>query len=105
MVVDLAKIERLEKELGEARVELAKEDAERYRILVREMTEVDRSRILGSLTDRRERLLFGLEAPEVRKGSFYAHRGGRGRPHVSFMREGWFDRAWAQAAYGKDAQG
>jgi hypothetical protein len=37
MVVDRAKIERLEKELEEAKQELWKEDAERYRVLMRKM--------------------------------------------------------------------
>jgi hypothetical protein len=67
MVVDLAKIERLERELREAKAQMWKEDGERYRILVREMSEVDRNRILGSLTDRGERILFGLEAPDEAK--------------------------------------
>ena len=67
MVADRARIERLEKELEEARRELWKEDAERYRILMREMSEEDQERILGSLTDRRERILFGLETPEEPK--------------------------------------
>ena len=67
MVVDMAKIARLEKELEEAKRELAREDGERYRILVREMSEVDRSRILDNLTDRGERILFGLEAPDEAK--------------------------------------
>jgi hypothetical protein len=64
MVVDRAKIERLEKELEEAKRELWREDAERYRILMREMSEAERERILGNLTDKGERILFGLEAPE-----------------------------------------
>jgi hypothetical protein len=67
MVVDRAKIERLEKELEEAKRELWPEDAERYRILMREMSEAERERILGNLTDRGERVLFGLEAPEELK--------------------------------------
>jgi hypothetical protein len=67
MVVDRAKIERLEKELEEAKRELWREDAERYRILIREMSEVERERILDNLADRGERILFGLEAPEEPK--------------------------------------
>jgi thiamine monophosphate kinase len=67
MVADRAKIERLEKELEEAKRELWQEDAERYRILMREMSEADKERILGNLTDRGERVLFGLEAPEEPK--------------------------------------
>jgi hypothetical protein len=67
MVVDLAKIERLERELREAKAQLWKEDGDRYRILMREMTEEDRERILKNITDRGERILFGLEAPEEPK--------------------------------------
>lgn len=67
MVVDRARIERLEKELEEARRELLSEDGERYRILMRELPEADRERIIGSLTDRKERVLFGLEPPEEEK--------------------------------------
>jgi hypothetical protein len=78
MVVDLARIERLEKELEEARKELWREDAERYRILVREMPQVERERILGNLTDRGERLLFGLEAPEESKRGAAMRPGGAG---------------------------
>jgi hypothetical protein len=76
MVVDLAKIARLEKELEEARRELLGEDGERYRILMREMADADRERILGSLTDKRERVLFGLEAPEEPKKRGTAMRPG-----------------------------
>lgn len=64
MPVNLARIAQLEKELEEAKRELLREDGERYRILMREIGDVDRDRILGSLTDKRERVLFGLEAPE-----------------------------------------
>jgi hypothetical protein len=72
MVVDRARIERLERELLEAQAELAREDAERYRILVREMSEVDRQR-------RGERILFGLEAPEEpRKRGVAMRPGGAG---------------------------
>jgi hypothetical protein len=67
MVVDRAKIERLEKELEEARRELWREDAERYRILMREISKEEKERIVGTLTDREERVLFGLEAPEEPK--------------------------------------
>src|SRR5512147_3184532 len=67
MVVDRTKIERLEKELEEARRELLKEDGERYRILMRDIATEEKERILGALTDRGERILFGLEAPEERR--------------------------------------
>jgi hypothetical protein len=67
MVVDRARIEQLEKELEEARKELWREDAERYQVLIRELGTSERERILGSLTDKRERVLFGLEAPEEAK--------------------------------------
>jgi hypothetical protein len=67
MVVDLAKIERLEKELEEAKRELAREDGERYRILMREISEEEKELIMDSLTDRRERILFRLDPPEEPK--------------------------------------
>jgi hypothetical protein len=67
MQASLERIARLEKELQEARQALWREDAERYRVLVREMSEEDRQRIVGNLTDRGERVLFGLEAPEEPK--------------------------------------
>jgi hypothetical protein len=67
MVVDLAKIERLEKELEEAKRELAREDGERYRILMREISEEEKERIVDSLTDRQERILFRLDPPEELK--------------------------------------
>jgi hypothetical protein len=64
MVVDLARIEQLERELEEAKRELWREDAERYRVLMREISKEEKERILGNLTDKRGRILFGLEAPE-----------------------------------------
>ena len=78
MAVDLAKIARLEKELGEARRELLKEDGERYRILMRDISREEKERILGSLTDKGERILFGLEAPEERKRGVAMRPGGAG---------------------------
>ena len=72
MVTSLSKIVRLEKELEEARRDLLREDGERFRILMREMDEADRERIVLRLTDRKERILFGLEAPEEsqKRGAF-----------------------------------
>lgn len=59
--------ERLEKELEEARRELWREDAERFRILMRDISREEKERILGSLTERGERVLFGLEAPSEKR--------------------------------------
>ena len=67
MVVDMARIAQLERELEEARKELWKEDAERYRVLMREIPEDERTRIIDGLTDKKERILFGLEPPEEEK--------------------------------------
>ena len=77
MVVDMARIAQLERELEEARKELWKEEAERYRVLVREMPEEERTRIIEGLTDKKERVLFGLEPPEEPK------RGAAMRPGAS----------------------
>jgi hypothetical protein len=78
MVVDRTKIERLEKELEEARRELLREDGERYRILMRDIAGEERERILGALTEKRERVLFGLEAAEERKRGVSLRPGGAG---------------------------
>jgi hypothetical protein len=67
MPVDVAKIAQLERELAEARNQLLQEDGRRYQILMREMSEEEKRRILDGLTDRQERILFGLEAPEERR--------------------------------------
>jgi hypothetical protein len=77
MVVDMARIAQLERELEEARRELCKEDAERYRVLMREIPENERKRIVEGLTDKKERILFGLEPPEEPK------RGAAMRPGAS----------------------
>jgi hypothetical protein len=77
MVVDMARIAQLERELEEARKELWKDDAERYRVFVREMPEDERKRIIERLTDKKERILFGLEPPEEPK------RGAGTRPGAS----------------------
>src|SRR5512147_3104243 len=72
MVVDRAKIEQLEKELEEARRQLWKEDAKRYQVLAREISGDEQRRIMEGLTDRNERILFGLEeeqAPQKRAAS------------------------------------
>jgi hypothetical protein len=77
MVVNMARIAQLERELEEARKELWKEEAERYHVLVREMPEDERTRIIQRLTDKKERILFGLEAPEEpRRGTGLAGAGG-----------------------------
>jgi hypothetical protein len=67
MAVDRAKIEEMEKALEEAKVQLWREESERYRILMREIPPEQRERILGGLTDRHERIIFGLDVPEEPK--------------------------------------
>jgi hypothetical protein len=63
MVMDTATIAQMEKELADARDQLLREDGERYRIVMREIAEAEKERILDSLADRHERVLFGLEPP------------------------------------------
>src|SRR3954453_15083715 len=67
MPVDAGKIAELERQLTEARNQLLQEDGQRYRILMREMSPEEKERYLGTLTDRQERILFGLELPEEPK--------------------------------------
>jgi hypothetical protein len=62
-------IEKLQRELEEARARLLAEDGERYRIVMRDISPEERSRILDNLTDRKERQLFGLEPPDEPKST------------------------------------
>jgi hypothetical protein len=76
-MMNAATIGQMEKELAEARDQLLREDGERYRILMREISEDEKERILESLTDRHERILFGLEPPVAgRAGERPAKSGG-----------------------------
>ena len=77
MVIDAATIAQMEKDLEEARDQLLREDGRRYQIVMREISEEEKERILGSLTDRHERILFGLEPPgSGRAGDRPAKSGG-----------------------------
>jgi hypothetical protein len=91
MVVDMARIVRLERELEEARKELWKEDAERYRVLMREIPEDERTRIIEGLTDKKERILFGLEPPEDSRRGTGARVAG-GHLECDICRKGGFTR-------------
>ena len=67
MPMDAATIAQMEKKLEEARDQLLREDGQRYQILMREISEEEKRRILDSLTDRHERILFGLEPPGAKR--------------------------------------
>ena len=67
MPVDAAKIAQMERELTEARAQLLQEDGRRYQILMREIAPEEKQRILDNLTDKEERILFGLDVPEEPK--------------------------------------
>ncbi len=64
MPVDTAKIERMRRELEEVERQLLLEDGQRYKILNRLIPDAEMQRYLADLTDRQERVLFGLELPE-----------------------------------------
>jgi hypothetical protein len=74
----MARVAELERQLEEARAQLAKEDGERYRVVWREIADEEKSRILDGLTDRQERVLFGLEVPEEPRRGAAARPGGSG---------------------------
>jgi hypothetical protein len=77
MPMDAATIAQMEKELEEARDQLLREDGQRYQIVMREISEAEKERILDRLTDRHERVLFGLEPPGAgRAGDRAAKSGG-----------------------------
>jgi hypothetical protein len=76
-MMDAAKIAQMEQELEEAKDQLLREDGERYRIVMREIAEAEKERILDRLIDRHERILFGLEPPAAgRAGNRSAKSGG-----------------------------
>ena len=57
MVMDASKIAQMEKELEEAKDQLLREDGLRYRIIMREILDEEKERILDRLTDRHERII------------------------------------------------
>jgi hypothetical protein len=67
MLVDRTKIAQMEKALEEARAQLWKEEAERLGILLRDISKEEKQRIMDGLTDKHERVLFGLEPPEAER--------------------------------------
>ena len=78
MAMDQAKIAEMERALEEARAQLWKEDGRRYQVIMREISDTEKERILGSLTDRRERILFGLEAGDEPKAKGQIRPGASG---------------------------
>jgi hypothetical protein len=68
MAIDITLIQKLERDLDNARRQLLTEDGERYRIIMREIKDEERQRIFEALTVKRERILFGLETPEEQAG-------------------------------------
>ena len=85
MAMDRARIAQMEKALEEARAQLWKEEAERLRILMREISKEEKERIMESLTDRQERVLFGLEQPDA--ASRGNRKAGRRKNRVSPLRQ------------------
>jgi hypothetical protein len=64
MPVDDAEIARRERELAELKERRLQEHGRRYEIVRRLISADEWQRIMDSLTDRDERILFGLEPPE-----------------------------------------
>ena len=78
MSVTMAKVAELERQLEEARAQLAKEDGDRFRVIWRDISDEEKNRILDGLTDRKERVLFGLDVPEERRRGSASRPGGSG---------------------------
>jgi hypothetical protein len=66
MPMTVEKVVQLERQWREAREQLLKEYGRMYEIIRRKISAEEWQRIMDSLEDRDERILFGLEAPEVR---------------------------------------
>ncbi len=64
MPVDTAKIAQMRRELEEPERQLLLENGRRFEIVRRQISEEEWQRILDSLTDKEERILFGLDIPE-----------------------------------------
>ncbi len=67
MPVNRVEVEKLRQKLAEAEREMMAEDGMRYRILQRLIPPEEMERYLAGLTDREEKVLFGLELPEEPK--------------------------------------
>jgi hypothetical protein len=81
MPINAATIVQMEKELAKAREQLLRDDGERYRILIREISGEEKQRILDRLTDRHERILFGLEPPASGRAGERPHPARLEAPH------------------------
>ena len=71
MPTSAEKIAQMELALAQARAEYERENGKRFEIIMREISPDEKQRILDSLTDRQERILFGLEVAveRVRPGT------------------------------------
>ena len=67
MPVDAGRIAQMRRELEEAERQLLLENGRRFEIVRRQISEEEWQRILDSLTDKEERILFGLDVPEEPK--------------------------------------
>ena len=67
MPVDAGRIAQMRRELEEAERQLLLENGRRFEIVRRQISEEEWQRILDSLTDKEERVLFGLDVPEEPK--------------------------------------
>ncbi len=67
MPVDATKIAQMRRELEEAERQLLLENGRRFEIVRRQISEEEWQRILDSLTDKEERILFGLDIPDEPK--------------------------------------
>jgi hypothetical protein len=65
--MDRARVEQLRLAYEHAQSQLLQEDGERFRVIMRDIAEEEKQRILDNLSDKREKILFGLAAPEEAK--------------------------------------
>ena len=101
MPTSAERITQLELELAEARAIYERENGIRFLIIMREISPEEKQRIMDSLTDRKERILFGLEAPERTRASRQKRRGSE-MPDLPQERA---DPARAALAHGAHTQG
>jgi hypothetical protein len=80
MPMNAEKVTQLERQWREAQDQLLREQGRMYEIIRRKISADEWQRIMDSLEDREERILFGLEAPDEprRRGSGAARPGKSG---------------------------
>jgi hypothetical protein len=64
MPMDARRVEQLKLQYEQARAQYLQENGEKFEIIMRYISDDEKQRIMQALTEKREKVLFGLEAPD-----------------------------------------